>query len=135
MARPANLQPTDVELEILAILWKSGPLELGPLCQAIRQQRPIATTTVATMLGVMIQKGLARRAKGERGWRYSAARSREQTAAGLVQKLVERAFEGSAPLLVSHLLDHGQLTAEERQQILDLLSADDAKKPARRAKR
>jgi predicted transcriptional regulator len=135
MARSASQQPTDVELEILSILWNAGPLELGALCQAIREKRPIATTTVATMLGVMIQKGLARRAKGDKGWRYSAARSREQTASGLVQKLVERAFGGSATLLVSHLLDHGQLTDDERREILDLLAPGDTKKPAKRSKR
>lgn len=122
MARPQNQQPTDVELEILSLLWKLGPLELGPLCQAIREVRPVATTTVATMLGVMINKGLAKRAKGDKGWKYSAVVSREDAAKDLVRKLVDRAFDGSASLLVSHLLERGELTEEERNQIIDLLN-------------
>jgi BlaI family transcriptional regulator, penicillinase repressor len=121
MARPQNQQPTDVELEILSLLWKSGPMELGPLCAAMREVRPVATTTVATMLGVMINKGLAKRTKGDKGWKYSAVVSREDAAKDLVRKLVDRAFDGSASLLVSHLLDRGELTADERKQIIELL--------------
>lgn len=133
MARSPSPEPTPVELEILAVLWKQGPVELGAICQALREVRPIATTTVATMLGVMIEKSLAKRTKGERGWRYSAARSREQTAAGMVQKLVERAFDGSTGLLVSHLIETGELTSDERRQILDLLSTE-SKNAGRRPK-
>lgn len=121
MARPQNQQPTDVELEILSLLWKLGPLELGPLCTAIREVRPVATTTVATMLSVMITKGFAKRTKGDNGWKYSAVVTREDAAKDLVRKLVDRAFDGSASLLVSHLLDRGELTEDERKQILDLL--------------
>lgn len=121
MARPQNQQPTDVELEILSLLWKLGPVELGPLCTAIREVRPVATTTVATMLSVMITKGFAKRTKGDNGWKYSAVVTREDAAKDLVRKLVDRAFDGSASLLVSHLLDRGELTEDERKQILDLL--------------
>lgn len=134
MARPQNQQPTDVELEILSLLWKSGPLELGALCQAMREVRPVATTTVATMLGVMINKGLAMRTKGEKGWKYSALVTREDAAKDMVRKLVDRAFDGSASLLVSHLLDRGELTAEERNQIVELLRSDEAlKKKAKKS--
>jgi BlaI family penicillinase repressor len=135
MARPQNQQPTDVELEILSLLWKSGPLELGPLCQAIREKRHVATTTVATMLGVMIAKGLAKRTKGEKGWKYSALVTREDAAKDLVRKVVDRAFDGSASLLVSHLIDRGELTTQERSQILDLLRGDETRQAAKRPKK
>lgn len=128
MARPQNQQPTDVELEILSLLWKTGPMELGPLCTAMREVRPVATTTVATMLGVMINKGLAKRTKGEKGWKYSAVVSREDAAKDLVRKLVDRAFDGSASMLVSHLIDRGELTGDERKQILELLREEGPKR-------
>ena len=135
MARPQNQQPTDVELEILSLLWKSGPLELGPLCQAMREVRQVATTTVATMLSVMINKGLAKRTKGDKGWKYSAVVTREDAAKDLVRKLVDRAFDGSASMLVSHLLDRGELTTEERKQIMELLREESASSPAKKPKK
>lgn len=122
MARPAGIQPTDGELEILNVLWDSGPLELGPLCAALRGERPQATTTVATMLKVMLDKGIVARAQGPRGYRWSAKLSRRAAQKRLVKRLLDRAFEGSAGLLVSHLIDDGKLTPAERQEIMALLA-------------
>ena len=73
MARPASLSPTDGELAILRVLWESGPTTLGSLCTALRQERPVVTTTVATMLKVMLTKGLVRRKASSRGYVWSAA--------------------------------------------------------------
>ena len=63
MPRHASSEPTAGELEILQILWDAGPLALSPLCERIRARRPVATTTVATMLKVMLDKKLVRRAR------------------------------------------------------------------------
>ena len=56
MARPPSTHPTDGELELLQVLWQAGPCSLGQICTALRRRRPIATTTVATMLKVMLDK-------------------------------------------------------------------------------
>jgi BlaI family transcriptional regulator, penicillinase repressor len=124
MARPPSEQPTDGEFEILKVLWDSGPTELGRICSAVRQERPVATTTVATMLGVMLQKGLVKRAGGPRGYLWSARISREATAKRVLRKLVDRVFDGSAQRLVSHLLSDNRLKEEDRQEILRLLETD-----------
>lgn len=122
MARPAGIQPTDGELEILNVLWDSGPLELGQLCAALRSERPLATTTVATMLRVMLDKGLVGREQGARGYRWSARLSRRDARKRLVGRLLDRAFDGSAGMLVSHLIDEGKLSPSERKEIMSLLA-------------
>lgn len=135
MARPARLQPTEGELEILKILWEQGPCELGILCNAIRQNREVATTTVATMLKVMLEKNLAKRTRGARAWLWSAKVSREATSSQMLQNLVDHVFDGSAGLLVSHLVDDGKLTPAERRQIRELLDASATAKPTKRSDR
>ncbi|HEX4073501.1 MAG TPA: BlaI/MecI/CopY family transcriptional regulator [Planctomycetaceae bacterium] len=121
MPRPASSEPTTGELEILQILWDAGPLALSQLCEKIRAQRPIATTTVATMLKVMLNKQLVRRARVARGSLWSARLSRKSTANGMLSGLVDRLFNGSAKTLVAHLIEEGRLTAGQRREILDLL--------------
>ena len=86
----------------------------------------MATTTVATMLGVMLDKKLVRRRSGKRGYLWSAAVSRDDTADRLVGKLIDRVFDGSARRLVAHLVDAGSLTADE---LRDLKYVLDSKKP------
>lgn len=121
MARPKSTQPTDGELELLKLLWDAGPSELGRICTDIRRQRPVATTTVATMLSVMLGKELVKRARSASGYLWSAKVGREATNRRLVDKLLERAFDGSAQLLVAHLVDSQKLSDADRKQVLALL--------------
>src|SRR5262249_55339310 len=112
MARPASAQPTEGELEILKVLWERGPCGLKPVCDGVRRSRPVATTTVATMLKLMQEKGLVDRgeAEGARGSVYSARVSREAASAGLVRRLVDMVFDGSARRLVAHMLENEALS-------------------------
>src|SRR5258708_37949471 len=121
MARPKSSQPTDGELEILRLIWNAGPCELGRICTDLRRERPVATTTVATMLTVMLGKRLVKRVKSPRGYLWSARVDRQATNAKLVNKLIERAFGGSARLLVAHLVESHKLAEKDRQHVLTLL--------------
>jgi BlaI family transcriptional regulator, penicillinase repressor len=129
VARPTSTQPTDGELEILKVLWPSGPVPLGQVCAALRGLRPVATTTVATMLQVMRGKGLVKRTRGPRGFLWSAEVSQEAAASRLLGKVLDHVFDGSAQRLVAHLLDEGKLSARDRQEIRRLLETSDRRKP------
>ena len=59
MARSTTQIPTTGELEILRIFWRNGfPLTVQNVVDEIRKQRPIAYTTMATMVRIMVKKGL-----------------------------------------------------------------------------
>jgi BlaI family transcriptional regulator, penicillinase repressor len=123
MARTPSTHPTDGELELLQILWQAGPSSLGRICAALRVRRPLATTTVATMLTVMLQKGLIRRRRGPRGYLWSAKASRQSAANGIIRKLVDLVFDGSAQRLVAHLLESGELSEQEQKELQRLMEA------------
>jgi predicted transcriptional regulator len=134
MARPANPHPTDGELEILRVLWERESASLGEVCEALRRERQVATTTVATMLGVMLDKGLVRRKKAARGNQWSAAVTHAAAAKGMVGKLVDDVFDGSASRLVSHLVEGGKLSEgelAELRQLIDGNSHQSARKGAK----
>ena len=122
MARPPTDEPTPAELEILNVLWETGPIPLSQICEALRLNRPVATTTVATVLTVMLKKDLVTRDRIERGSLWAAKISRQSTAKGMVSKLVEQLFAGSANSLVAHLIDEGKISAAQRQELLELLT-------------
>ena len=122
MARRRSSQPTDGELEILKLLWRLGETPLGPLCDALREQREVATTTVATMLGVMLDKGLVTRRRGSRGYVWTAVAREDATARAMLGKLLDTMFDGSPQRLVSHLLADRDLSDEDRREIQSLLA-------------
>ena len=130
MARTPSGQPTDAELAILTVLWEHGPTGLGKVHEALQATRPVALTTVATTLNVMLGKHLVKREDGPRGYAWSAAASRSATAAGLLGKVVRHVFDGSARGLVAHLIEEGELDERDRQAIRDLLDEADGAKPS-----
>lgn len=121
MARPRSTQPTDGELEILKVLWSTGPAPLGTVCAVLREQRPVATTTVATMLKVMQGKGLVTRRRTSQGFVWSARATEQTTARSLLRGLMDRVFDGSARSLVLHLIEDQKLSDEELAEIRLLL--------------
>src|SRR3954463_2430181 len=96
MPRPPSPHPTDGELEILRVLWEHGASPLGTICESLRREREVATTTVATMLRVMLDKGLVRRKLPARGQQWSPAITQTAAAKSMVGKLVDGVFDGSA---------------------------------------
>jgi predicted transcriptional regulator len=128
MPRPPSQHPTDGELEILRVLWDRGPSSLSEICEALREGRDVATTTVATMLRVMLDKNLVRRkpagGKGERrGPQWAAAVSQNAAARSMVGKLVDGVFDGSAGRLALHLIEAGKLSADELDELRKLIDA------------
>jgi BlaI family transcriptional regulator, penicillinase repressor len=134
MARPPSTQPTDGELEILKILWETGPAGLGQIHDVLRKRRGVAVTTVATMLKMMLAKDLVQREDGPRGYLWTARVSRQAAVSGLIGKLVQHVFDGSARRLVAHLIQEGELDDREREEILELLKAQKESKPSPRKK-
>jgi predicted transcriptional regulator len=134
MARPASQHPTDGELEILRVLWERDSATLGEICESLRRERQVATTTVATMLSVMIDKGLVRRKKAARGHQWSAAVTHDSAAKSLVGKLVDGVFDGSASRLVSHLVEGGKLSQDELAELRQLIDVNSHKSARKGAK-
>jgi BlaI family transcriptional regulator, penicillinase repressor len=123
MARPPSTHPTDGELELLHVLWQTGPCSLGQICTALRVRRPVATTTVATILKIMLDKKLIRRKRTPQGYLWSAKTTRQCAATGMVRKLVDLVFDGSAQRLVAHLLESDQLSDQERKELHRLIDS------------
>jgi BlaI family transcriptional regulator, penicillinase repressor len=135
MPRPPSQHPTDGELEILRALWENGQSSLGAICEALRREREVATTTVATMLRVMLDKGLVRRKQATRGQQWSAAVTQAAAAKSMVGKLVDGIFDGSAGRLATHLVEAGRLTPEELTDLRKLIDSNQISRKGAKAQR
>lgn len=121
---PEHLTP--LELEIMKVLWQSGPASVQDVQQRVAGQRPLAYTTVQTMLNILVRKGRAKRTLVDRSYRYRAAISREKAAGNTLRDLVQRMFGGSAEALVMSLVETRQLTPETLKRLNDMLASEDA---------
>jgi predicted transcriptional regulator len=124
MPRPKQDHPTPAELEVLRILWRAEePLTVRQVMEHLNRRRPRAYTSVMSLLGVMTEKGLlARRPRG-RAYVYTAKVARQKTTRRMLSDLLSRAFEGSASLLVAHLLEESHPDDKELEEIRRTLAA------------
>ena len=127
MPRAPSPHPTDVELEILQVLWSQGPSSLSGVCETLRTEREVAATTVATMLRVMSDKGLVKRTGSGRGATWNAVVTQYRTEEGMVRKLVDRLFDGAADRLAAHLVEGGQLTPTQLVELRALIDQQGGK--------
>ena len=134
MARSPTPHPTDGELEILRVLWSQGASSLSTVCEELRREREVATTTVASMLKIMLDKGLVKRTGAARGATWSAAVTHKSAAKRMVGKLVDHLFDGAADRLVAHMIEGGQLTNKQLSELRQLLNSDSHKKARENAK-
>jgi BlaI family transcriptional regulator, penicillinase repressor len=123
MRCPELNRPTDGELEILAVLWASGPSTVRQVYEKLKTARDTGYTTVLKLLQIMRDKGLVVRDESERSHVYRAARQQESTQRQLVKNLLTRAFGGSAEKLVMQALSFKNVTPHEIAAIRKLLDA------------
>ncbi len=117
MPRPRHDHPTPGELEVLKVLWDSGPSTVREVMEHLNQSRPRAYTSVMSLLNVMTDKGLLKRKARGRAFVYDAKVERKGTLGHMVGDLLGRVFEGSTSALVSRLLDQSSPSEEELAEI------------------
>jgi len=135
MSRPRHDvggRPTDGELEVLRVLWASGPSTAREIHDAfVAAKRPRAINTIHRYLEIMIDKRLVHPDDGPRPRRYSPARSKARTQQELVADLLRRVFNGSPAALVEALTET-PLTDLELAGIHNVLATYERRREERR---
>ena len=122
MPRPTSAQPTEVELQILRILWQAGPSTARQIHIRLAKQRETNYSTTVKMLSVMLDKGLVKRDATVRPQVYRPGSTQQRTQQRMINDLIKRAFNGSAGSLVLQAISSQKATPEELAEIRRLLS-------------
>ncbi len=121
MGDTTSPKPTAAELEILHVLWESGPSTVRQVHDAVTAKRPVRYTTVLKLLQIMTAKGMVRRNEDQRAHVYEACRPAEQTKRELAGDLLRRVFGGSARELMLHALTGKRASPGEIKELRRLL--------------
>lgn len=112
---------TEVELEVMNVVWEAGPCTVKDVQKALCSQRELAYTSVATMMKILEEKGALESDKGERVIVYKPLLSREAYGAASLKHLASNVFQGNPTSMVMRLLDESTLSREELHAIRTLL--------------
>jgi BlaI family transcriptional regulator, penicillinase repressor len=119
--RKTNQPLTPLELEIMQVLWETGPCTVGEVQPKLKAQ--LAYTTVQTMLNVLLRKNKVKRAQEGRAFRYRPTVSRERANGSALHDMVKRMFGGSSEALLMAMVDARQISAEELERVAKRLAA------------
>ena len=114
MPRRKSRTLTEVELEIMQVIWQRGEASVQEIQEALTKPAGApALPTVRKMLSILQEKGyVARRAEG-RGHLYRAKVPRDEAQEKILRDVVKRAFKGSAARLVAALVATDMLSENE----------------------
>jgi len=124
MPRSESVHPTELELEILKILWEESPLPVREVRARLESEagRPLAHSSVITMLNIMHRKGFLKRRKDGKAFLFSPKVEKQRVTGKMMSDLLSKVFDGSASAMVLNLLDTTELDADELAALRKLIS-------------
>jgi predicted transcriptional regulator len=113
---------TETELELMAILWKIGEGSVSDVMAQLPADRPLAYTSVSTILRILEQKKVLTNRKEGRGHIYVPRLKKSDYEAKTVRHIVEKVFDGTPVALVKQLLDSVSIDQDELDELRKLIS-------------
>jgi len=123
MARSESEHPTELELEILKVLWDESPLPVREVRARLETEadRPLAHSSVITMLNIMHRKGLRRRKNGK-AFLFTPKMKKESVTGGMMGDLLSRVFDGSPSAMMLNLLETADIDTDELAELRKLIT-------------
>lgn len=113
--------PSDLELQVLTVLWNQGPLSVSAVRNALPDGKDRAYTTVLSVLQVMQKKGLVGHTRQGNAHIFHPLVQRKQVLRPFMKQLLRNLFRGSPAEAVQSLLDSSRVSDEELAEIRQLI--------------
>ena len=117
MPRPPSSQPTEVELQILRILWERRRSTARQIHNRLAEDRDTNYSTTVKMLSVMLEKGLVKRDETVRPQVFWPAATQQRTQQRMLKDLIQKVYDGSAGSLVLQALASQKASPKELAEI------------------
>jgi BlaI family penicillinase repressor len=103
MSRTPREVPPPLELACLKALWSLQEGKVRAVQEVVARSRPLAYTTIMTVLDRLVRKGKLNRRKVGRAFVYAPEASRDSMRRAALRELIEGYFDGSEAELLEFL--------------------------------
>ena len=119
-------QLTDLQLALLRVLWTRGEATVAEMVEALRPERDLAPTTVATLLSRLEKRRVITHTTRARQYVYRARVSEGAVRASMVNGLTDTLFGGDVAALMTHLLDARAVSPGDLDRVRTLIAKAEA---------
>ena len=112
----------------MKVVWRKDEATVRDVYEALQETRPVAYTTVMTMMRILQEKGYLTKATNDRAHVYRPAKPSQQVIGGMVRDFLDRVFDGASDALLVHLARDNKLTPKQRRIVRQLLDEKESDK-------
>ena len=116
-------KPSDLEMQILGVLWRGGPATVRDVLGALPDGKPRAYTSVLSMMQLMEKKGLLARTREGLTDRWRPAVTKSHVLGPFLRRLVANVFAGEPKAVMQHLLQETEVDDAALAEIRQMLDA------------
>jgi len=128
MSFKSKYNPTEAELDILQVLWESGPSTVRFVNEKQNEDKEVGYTTTLKIMQIMADKGMLEVNKDSRQHIYIPLLDEQETKGKLLDRFLNKTFSGSAMKMVMQALGNHKPTQEELDEIKSLIKDIESKK-------
>ena len=112
---------TEAEWKIMEALWDHAPRTMSEITKALEPTTGWTRHTVITLLKRMQEKGTVAVDESGDVKRYTPLMTQEEASTQQTKKFLSHVFSGKASLLINHLVDSGEITLKEMDELMDMM--------------
>ena len=113
-----------LEIEVMNVVWELGDCTSAQVIAAFGEIRPLAPTTIRTVLTKLREKGYVKPIPSlERGFTFRPTVPRETVARRSLSDLVDTLFQDSPQQAIAWLLDDADITDADLDELRRLIEA------------
>ncbi len=109
-----------LELQVMEFMWQTGEATVQQVVKTINRRRPIAYTTVMTVMGHLVDKRLLSRTMEGKRYRYQIARSRDEFLLDSSRSMIHTLVDDFGDLAIAQFL--GEIDNVEGSRLEELRS-------------
>ena len=118
---------SEQQMEIMRVLWRGGEATVQDVREALSKDKPLATTTVATMLSRLEKRGIIDHKTEERQYVYFPLVSENEVRRSMVKDLVSNVFRGDFAALMSHLVKESEIDPDDLESLKQMIDEQEKK--------
>lgn len=115
-------QVSESEWKVMESLWDKSPQTASEVTRSLRSKSNWAANTVRTLLTRLVDKGVLTTSENASGVRqFTPVIDRDAMVSTESRTFLQRVFQGASKPLLVHFATQSKLSAEEVQELKDLL--------------
>ena len=107
----------------MKVVWEMGNATVKDVCDAMSQTKPVAYTTILTLMGILEEKGALAHRRAGRAFVYSPLLSRQQATRNQVRDVIARFFNGRPERMIEDILENETIKPAQLEVVRNLVES------------